>query len=82
MERMESTEESDPYQCGHFHTSGASCRVVVEVEIGVGLSCIVEIMQFMTSRGLCEFDDVIHNAVGTAIGVSAAMIIKLSKKWI
>ena len=49
---------------------------------GVGLSCAVEILQLITSRGLCEFDDVFHNVVGTAIGVSAVMIIKLSKKWI
>ena len=36
---------------------------------GVGLSCGVELLQLVTSRGLCEFDDVIHNAVGTVIGV-------------
>ena len=37
--------------------------------VGAGLSCVVELLQLVTSRGLCEFDDVIHNAVGTAVGV-------------
>lgn len=36
---------------------------------GFGLSCVVELLQLITSRGLCEFDDVFHNLVGTAVGV-------------
>ena len=45
------------------------------VLVGAGLSCLVEILQLITSRGLCEFDDVFHNVVGTAVGVSAVIVI-------
>ncbi len=41
---------------------------------GIGLSCVVELLQMMTSRGLCEFDDVLHNAVGTVIGEGIVML--------
>lgn len=36
---------------------------------GVGLSFGVELLQLVTSKGLCEFDDVMHNAAGIVIGV-------------
>ena len=39
-----------------------------------GLSVGIEILQLVTSRGLCEFDDVFHNMVGAIIGVGIAMI--------
>lgn len=42
----------------------------------IGLSFKVEILRFMTSRGLMEFDDVIHNCLGAAVGVGTVMIIK------
>lgn len=35
-----------------------------------GLSFTVEVLQVLTARGLCEFDDVIHNMVGAAVGIS------------
>lgn len=38
-----------------------------------GLSFVIEVLQLLTARGLCEFDDVIHNCVGAVIGI---MIIK------
>ena len=41
---------------------------------GVGLSCVVEMLQLVMGRGLCEFDDVFHNMVGAIIGVGVAMI--------
>ena len=28
----------------------------------------------MTSKGLCEFDDVIHNMIGAVIGIGIVMI--------
>ncbi len=50
--------------------------------VAVGLSIIVEILQLITTRGLCEFDDVIHNTLGAAIGVGHVMVIrKRLKKW-
>lgn len=39
-----------------------------------GLSIFIEILQLITARGLCEFDDVIHNIIGAAIGVWVVMI--------
>lgn len=39
-----------------------------------GLCVGIEILQLVTSRGLCEFDDVFHNMVGAIIGVGIAMI--------
>ena len=34
-----------------------------------GLSLLVEVLQLITSRGLLEFDDVIHNMIGAVLGV-------------
>ena len=42
--------------------------------VAAGLSVGIEILQLITARGLCEFDDVIHNMVGAAIGVGIVMI--------
>jgi glycopeptide antibiotics resistance protein len=42
--------------------------------VAAGLSAEIEILQLITARGLCEFDDVIHNMVGAAIGVGIVMI--------
>ena len=42
--------------------------------VAAGLSAAIEILQLITARGLCEFDDVIHNMVGAAIGVGVVMI--------
>ncbi len=41
-----------------------------------GLSIFIEILQLITARGLCEFDDVIHNCVGAAIGIGVVMIFR------
>ena len=42
--------------------------------VAAGLSVGIEILQLITAHGLCEFDDVIHNMVGAAIGVGIVMI--------
>ena len=34
-----------------------------------GYSVLIEPAQLVSFRGLFEFDDVIHNALGTALGV-------------
>jgi len=41
--------------------------------IAFGLSMTVEVLQLVTSRGLMEFDDVIHNMIGAAIGIGIVM---------
>ena len=42
--------------------------------VAAGLSAAIEILQLITARGLCEFDDVIHNMIGALIGVGIVMI--------
>ena len=44
--------------------------------VAARLSAGIEVLQLITTRGLCEFDDVIHNSLGAAIGIVAAMIIR------
>ena len=39
-----------------------------------GLSVGIEILQLITARGLCEFDDIFHNMIGAVIGVGIVMI--------
>ena len=39
-----------------------------------GLSVVIEVLQLITARGLCEFDDVLHNMVGAAIGITTFRI--------
>ena len=42
----------------------------------VGLSVGIEVLQLVTSRGLCEFDDVIHNTIGALIGLCMIQAIR------
>ena len=42
--------------------------------VATGLSLGIEILQLVTSKGLCEFDDVIHNMMGAVIGIGIVMI--------
>ena len=44
--------------------------------IAAGLSLLIEVLQVITSRGLMEFDDVIHNCFGAAIGIMLLMMAK------
>ena len=55
--------------------------------IGIGISVIIELIQLLTHRGLCETDDVISNTIGFLIGYlvyllirSLLMLFKLIKK--
>jgi glycopeptide antibiotics resistance protein len=42
--------------------------------VAAGLSIVIELLQFITARGLCEFDDVFHNMIGAVIGIGIVMI--------
>lgn len=44
--------------------------------VAAGLSAGIEVLQLITTRGLCEFDDFMHNSLGAAIGIAVAMIIR------
>lgn len=46
-----------------------------------GLSIFIEILQLITARGLCEFDDVIHNCLGAVVGIlTVKVVVFISKK--
>ena len=44
--------------------------------VATGLSVLIEVLQLITARGLCEFDDVIHNCIGALIGIGIMMLVK------
>ena len=43
--------------------------------VAAGLSLLVEVLQLITSRGLLEFDDVLHNMIGAVVGVGIVMVV-------
>ncbi|MBR5094874.1 MAG: VanZ family protein [Oscillospiraceae bacterium] len=43
--------------------------------LGAGFSVAIELLQLLTARGLFEFDDMVHNTLGTLIGVALAVLI-------
>lgn len=43
---------------------------------GFLLSSLIELLQFVSGRGLCETNDVVHNTVGCMLGYAAAMSLK------
>lgn len=49
--------------------------------VGCCLSIIIEGLQFITSRGLCETDDVIHNTLGTMIGYALFVLLRKFIKY-
>ena len=42
--------------------------------VAAGLSIAIELLQLITARGLCEFDDVFHNMIGAVVGVGVVML--------
>lgn len=44
--------------------------------IGIGISVIIELIQLITHRGMCETDDVISNTIGFLIGFAVFWLIK------
>lgn len=47
--------------------------------VAAGLSLLVEVLQLITSRGLLEFDDVLHNMIGAVVGVGIVMVSRAGK---
>ena len=43
--------------------------------VAAGLSLLVEVLQLITSRGLLEFDDVLHNMIGAVVGAGIVMVV-------
>ena len=44
-----------------------------EVLVAAGMSVVIEVLQLVSQRGLCEFDDVIHNCLGAVVGIAMLM---------
>ena len=42
---------------------------------GAGFSVLIELLQLLTWRGFFEFDDMIHNSLGTLLGVALAVLL-------
>ncbi len=43
-------------------------KLLVTLVIGATLSVSIELLQFVTQRGLCELDEILHNMIGVLIG--------------
>ena len=50
------------------------------VGLAAGYSMLIELAQLVSFRGLFEFDDMIHNALGTALGVLLVMGMRRLRK--
>ena len=48
---------------------------MVSVVFGLLLSAAIEIIQFISHRGLFEFDDIVHNTLGVVIGIALYKIV-------
>ena len=44
--------------------------------VAVGLTVAIEVLQLITARGLCEFDDIVHNMIGAAMGIGIGRFLK------
>lgn len=49
------------------------------VAFGFAFSCLIETSQLLTSRGLFEVDDIIHNTAGTALGILICTVVEGKK---
>jgi hypothetical protein len=55
-----------------FFAAFATRRPVSVLGAGVGLSALIELVQTMTARGVCETQDLLNNAVGALVAAVAA----------
>jgi len=59
-----------------FIPIGLLCGSWKSVGFTAGFSLLIELSQLVSWRGLFEFDDIIHNTLGTVIGVAISIGIK------
>lgn len=57
-------------------------RLVISVGISFALSVCIELMQGFFHLGLCEFDDIFHNTIGSIFGCAVYSLIFLCIKCI
>jgi glycopeptide antibiotics resistance protein len=53
---------------------------IVAIVCGSLLSSSIEVIQLISHRGLFEFDDIIHNTLGTVIGIGMFLFISRAGK--
>lgn len=46
--------------------------------IGLVTSIMIEMLQYIFKRGICDIDDIIHNTIGYGIGVAILKLLSLS----
>lgn len=76
---MDDPEESDSHNVIMFLPVGVLAGSIWRWKgpwVATGLSVLIEVLQLITARGLCEFDDVIHNCIGALIGIGIMMLVK------
>jgi len=52
----------------------------IHIACGLLLSSSIEFIQLISHRGLFEFDDIIHNTLGTIIGIGMFLFISRAGK--
>lgn len=65
-----------PVVISRYVKRGCGKKVILT---GFVISAVIELSQLLLKRGLFEFDDMIHNTVGVAIGYG--IYFKLKKHW-
>ena len=55
---------------------------IIALVCGVILSSIIEVIQLITHRGLFEFDDIVHNTLGAAVGIGVYILVTIFAKQI
>ena len=50
-------------------------RFVCSAGLCLMLSCLIDGLQFLYGRGLCEFDDLFHNTLGGSIGYLISLVL-------
>lgn len=48
--------------------------------LGAGFSVLIELLQLLLRRGVFEFDDMLHNALGALLGAALAVLLRRLKK--
>lgn len=59
----------------------SSHPILWSIMIGVGLSVATESIQYISRRGITEFDDVIDNGLGLLIGILVFVLTEKLLKW-
>lgn len=61
---------------GFMFTYATGHKLLITLIAGIVFSIIIEIIQYIWALGLCEFDDVFHNSLGTLLGYVYRTILK------